>query len=359
MGQASGRAQSFHDMSNSLYSAAPSRQSYPSGYYGNLENPSFQQYDMQPTRQGYPLQLSQAPAPSYSASDPSSNWVPLSTTSRSQYNSLNYDQDVSSSYAPSTYRYLATTGAPASTMAPERSSVFPGLSPLVTHLPVHGTNRVLPIPTSLHSSYDGGSVSAQEGGGEMGLFQQHLDKSSDSWDLGRVTTGTSQGSVSSAVQDAICASGSASSTSSSSPSDTQELTNFGYISMTQPSPIESTAGSSGYHSGDTSTTLNTDRYSGTTISDIQSSRHRSSQLPNLNAPLSYYGTSGAARNSVNPVTTNGLLRSGQAAPRILQPQPQPRHSSYDLLRSSHDVNPHSRGRILKSNVNSHQSRGTR
>lgn len=353
LGPASGRGQSFQDVSNSLYPAAPSRQSFPSSYYGNLENQSFQQYDMQPSRQAFPLQMSQAPTPGYPAADPSNHWVPLSTNTRSQYHSLNFDQDVSSSYAPSTFPYLATTGPPASTGAPERSSIFPGLSPLVTHLPVHGSNRILPNPTSLHSSFDSSNGSAHEGDGELGLFQQHLDKSSDSWDLNRLTMGTSQGSVSSAVQDTICASGSTSSTSSSSPSDTQEITKLGYLPMTQTSPIGSTLGSSGYRSADTLTTLNTDTYTGTTTPHLQSRRHRNSQLPSINTPFNLYGTSGGVSNSANPVTT-----SGQAAPRILQPQP--RHSSsYDLHRSSSETNPQPRGKILKSNVNSHQSRGKR
>lgn len=346
LGQASGRTQSFHDMSNSLYPVAPARQSYPSGYYGHLENSSFQQYDMQSSRQTFPLHMSQAPSPGYPSSDLSSNWVPLSTNSRSQYSGLSFDQDVSSSYPPSAFPYSATAGAAINAGGSERSSNFPGLSPLVTHLPVRGTNRILPNPTSLHSAFDSSNGSAHEGDNDMGLFQQHLNKTSDSWDLNRVTTGTSQGSVSSAVHDTICASGSTSSTSSSSSSDSQEPTNFGYINLTHPTAIESIA----------SNPLNPDAYSGNTASDIPSSRRRASQLPSIDRPHYLWNAPVSVGMSANPLMASGSSASGQSASRILQPQP--RHTpSYDVLRGSYETNSHPRGKVLKSNVN--PSRGKR
>lgn len=303
---------------------------------------------MQSTRQAFPIHTSQAPTPGYPASDSSSSWVPLPTNSRSQYPSMTFDQDVTSSYAPPTFPYMATTGAPVNSGTSERSTTFPGLSPLVTHLPSHSTSRILPHPTSLHSAFDSNNGTAHEGDCDMGLFQQHLDKSSNSWEMNRLTTGTSRGSVSSALQDTICASGSTSSTSSSSASDTQDLPNFGYVPITQPSPMESIAG----------TSLNTDTYVANAASSVHYSRRRPGYIPILDRPSSIFGYSGGVNTSAIPLATNGSLTGSQPTQRILQPQP--RHTPvYDVLRNPQETNPQPRGKVLKSNGNNHSSRGRR
>ena len=336
----SGRPQSIHDISNSLYPAASSRQALSPGYYGSLETPPFQQYDLQVPRQVYPLQMSQMTISSYTP-DPSNSWVPLSTADRPQYSNLTFNQDGSAGYTPPAFPYLGTATNPGIS---EKPSTFPGLSPLVTHLPASGVNRILPHPT-LRSSVDGGIGGMQDtdGDGGMSLFQQHLDKNGDSWDLGRITTRTSQGSVNSSGQNTICVSASASSTSSSSPGGSQELAGFGYSSMTQPSPIESSSSSAGYHSGDASTALHLERPSYPTTSTGHLGRQGGIQLQSINAFSNYHGLSARASNS---------------GPRILQPQP--RHSpSYDLLRSPYETSQAPRAKVLKSNASSQQTRSRR
>ena len=343
LGQGSGRAPSYSDMSSIQYPVAPSRRPFASNYHTNLDS-NIHQYDMQPSRNGYPLQMSQTPSPGFSNPDPSHHWTPLSSNNRQFYNNLGFDQDVSSSYEPSTYLYSATTAAPLPAVTTEGSSMFPGLSPLGTHLPSHGgANRILPNPTSLHSSLDSSNGSAQEGDSEMGILQR---QSRDSWDLGRVITGTSQGSVSSAAQDSISASGPPSSNASSSPGDT---TGFGYIPMRHSSADEPVASNSGFHRAPNSITMSNTENS--TTSGAQSNLLVNSQLPDRNSSFNLYGMHGNfAANGLQ--ASEGALANSQSHSRILQPQPR-RSPSYDLLSGSFDTNPQRARKILKSNAKGH------
>lgn len=343
LGQGSGRSPSYSEMSSIQYPVAPSRRLFASNYYTSLDS-NIHQYDMQPSRNGYPLQMSQTPSPGFSNTDLSHHWTPLPSNNRHLCHNLGFDQDVSSSYEPSTYLYSATTAAPLPAVTTEGSSIFPGLSPLGTHLPSHGgANRILPNPTSLHSSLDSSNGSAQEGDSEMGILQR---QSRDSWDLGRVITGTSQGSVSSAAPGSISASGPPSSNASSSPGDT---TGFGYISMTHSSADEPVANNSGFHTAPNSITMSNTENS--TTSGAQSNLLVDSQLPDRNSSFNLYGMHGSfAANGLQ--ASEGALANCQSHSRVLQPQP--RYSpSYDLLSGSFDTNPQRARKILKSNAKGH------
>lgn len=247
---------------------------------------------------------------------------------RQTSHTLLYDQD------PSRYdgTYITHTGASVQNVAAEGSSVFPGLSPLVTHLPAHGGDRTLPDPTNIHSSFDSGSV------GEPGLYQQHLE------------TGTSQRSVSSASQDAINATGQSSSTSSSSPSENQEMSTLGYISMAQTSPSASSETTSGFHSMDTSNTNNIGSYA---ASPPSANQHSNSQLPSLNSPfVGYSGHRGPNAPDRGPdsgmAIRNGHVYDPHGRPRILQPQPR-RSPSYDVLKGSFEGSGKHPAKVLKAN----------
>ena len=207
------RFEALTDLSSMPYSTAQARPPFATNYPTSYNN----QYDVQRPIQGPPLQ---GPTPNYSALEYSQQWSSLSSNGRPTSHTLLYEQD------PSRYEtsYVTSSSTSVPNVAGEGSSIFPGLSPLVTHLPAHGGNRTLPEPLNMHSSFDSSNGSLQGSDGDAGLYQQHLE------------TGTSQESVSSASQDAISATGQTSSTPSSSPSETQEMPTFGYIPMTQTSP---------------------------------------------------------------------------------------------------------------------------
>lgn len=327
------RFEAFTDISSVPYSTAQARPpfltNYPASYNG--------QYDMQRPPQGPPLQMSQAPTPTYSTFDYSQQWNPLPSNGRPTSHTIPYDQDLSR-YETSTVSY---TGASVPNAAAEGPSVFPGLSPLGTHLPAHGGNRTLPEPVNIHSSFDSSSGSMQGSEGDVGLYQQHLE------------TGTSQGSVSSASQDAINATGHGSSTSSSSPSETQEMSTFGYIPMAHTSPSASSENTSCFHSMDSSTTSNVGSYAASPASAIQSNQHSNNQLPSLNSPFDGYGGhrgSHAPNKAVDSgmATRNGNVYDPHGRPRILQPQPR-RSPSYDLLKGSFEGTGKHPAKVLKSN----------
>ena len=293
--------------------------------------------------------MSQAPSPNYSAPDYSQQWNPLPSHGRPTSHTLLYEQDPTR-YETSTVSYMTSTGASVPNVAAEGSSVFPGLSPLVTHLPAHGGNRTLPDP---HSSFDSSNGSIQGSDGEVGLYQQHLQ------------TGPSHRSVSSASQDAINATGQSSSTSSSSPSENQEMSTFGYISMAQTSPSVSCETTSGFHSMDASNTNNVGSFAASPTSAIQSSRHSTSQLPSLNSPFDGYGGHrgpNAPDRAPDRAPESGMaIRNGHVydphgRPRILQPQPR-RSPSYDLLKGSFEGSGKHHAKVLKANVHGRRPDG--
>lgn len=329
-----GRFEALADISSVPYSVAQGRPPFPSNYPTSYSG----QYDMQRPLQGPPSQMSQAPTPNYATLDYSQQWNSLPSSGRPASQTLLYDPDPPR-YEASTASYVTSTGASVPNVAAEGSSIFPGLSPLVTHLPAHGGNRTLPAPMS---SFDSSNGSMQGSDGDASLYQQHLE------------TGTSQGSVSSASQDSISATGQGSSTSSPSPSETQEMSTLGYIPpMTQTSPSSSGEKTSGFNSMNTSTTRNVGNYAASPISAIQSNQHSNSQLPSLNSPFDGYG---GHRGSHAPdrvfesgmATRNGNVYDPQGRPRMLRPQPR-RSPSYDLLKGPFEGNGKHSTKVDKSN----------
>lgn len=310
----------------------PFNTNYPTSYNG--------QYDMQRPLQGPPLQMSQAPTPIYPTLDYAQQWNPLPSNGRPTSHTLLYDQDPLR-YETSTVSYMASTGTSVPNVAAEGSPIFPGLSPLVNHLPAYGGNRTLPDPMSIHSSFDASNGSIQGNDEDPTLYQQHLE------------TGTSQGSVSSASQDAINATGQGSNTSSSCPSETQEMSTLSSLDMTHTSPSASSENTSGFHSIDNSTTNNVGSYAASPTLAMQSNQHSNSQLPSLNSPFDGNGGHRGSHVPERPLDSGMAIRNGSVydphgRPRILQPQPR-RSPSYDLLNGSFEGGGKHPAKVLKSN----------
>ena len=244
---------------------------------------------------------------------------------------------------------MTSTGTSVPNVAAEGSSIFPGLSPLVSHLPAHGGNRKLPYPISIQPSFDSSNGSIQAGDGTAGLYQQHLE------------TATSQRSVSSASQDAISATGQGSSTSSSSPSETQETSTFSYNPITHRSPSGSGENPLGFHSVDISTTSHMDGYTTDSMSSIRSNQHANSELPRLNSTIDGYGGHRGSQPPDRTLESGMAIRSGKVYDphgRILQPKPRP-SPSCDLLKGAFEGSDHHPAKVRKSSGHGRRSDGKR
>ena len=334
------------DIPSVPFSTAQARPPFPT----NCPTSYNGQYQMQRPHQGPPLPISQAPATNYPGLDYSQQWNPLPSNGRPTTQTLLYGQDPSR-YETSTISYMTSTGATIPNVAAEGSSVFPGLSPLIIHLQAHVGNRTLPDPLSIHSSFDSSNGSIQGSNGDAGLYQQHLD------------TAASQGSVSSASQDAISATGQGTSTSSSSPSENPEMSTFGYLSMTHTSPNASSGNTSRFHSMDTSNSSNVGSYAASPTADMQSNQHSQIQLLSLSSPFDgCSGNSGShasdgALDSVMAVR-NGSIYDPHGRTRILQPQPR-RSTSYDLLKGPFEGSVEHAAKVLKPDGHGRRSDGKR
>ena len=298
---------------------------------------------MQRPIQGPPLHMSQGPTPNYPALE-YSQWNPMPSSGRPASHNLLYELDAPR-YETSTVSYVTSSSSSVPNVAAEGSSIFPGLSPLVTNLPAHGGNRTLPDPMNIHSSFDSSNGSMQGSDGDVGLYQQHLE------------TGNSQESVSSASQDAISATGQTSSTASSSPSETPEMPTFSYIPMPQTSPGASSENTTGFHTMETSATSSVGSYAASPTSASNS------QLPSLNPPFNGYGGhrgSHASDRALEPgmAIRNGNVYDPHGRPRILQPQPR-RSPSYDLLKGSFEGSGKPTANVLKPSGHGRRSDGKR
>ena len=274
--------------------------------------------------------MPQGPTASYPASDYPQQWHTMPSNSRTSSHNLLYDPDPPR-YETSTVSYVTssgTSGASVPNVAAEGSSIFPGLSPLVTHLPAHGGNRTLPDPVTIHSSFDSSTSSVHGSSGDAGLYQHHLD-----------TGTTSQGSVCSASQDASCTTSNHTVSTASSPSETPEMpsSSFAYIPMSRTSPSASSENPSGFHSLDASTT--SCNVVGTyTASPPSTSSNRHRPLRNLNSPFGGYRGShappdGRALDARHAIRNRAVYDPHRRPPNIFQPQPR-RSPSYDLLKGA-------------------------
>lgn len=246
---------------------------------------------------------------------------------------------------------MTSTGASVPNVAAEGSSIFPALSPLVTHLPAHGGNRTLPVPMSIQSSFDSSNGSILESDGDAGLYQQHHE------------TATSQGSVSSASQDAISATGQGSSSSSSSPRETRENSTFGHNPITHTSPSAAGENTTSFHSIDTPTASNVGSYTASPTPAIQSNQHSISQLPSLDSPFDGYGGHRGSHAPDRALDSGMAIRNGNVydphgRSLILQPQPR-RLPSYDLLKGSFEGSGKHPAKILKSTGHGRRPDGKR
>ena len=341
LGQGNSRTTNYSELSNSQYPAAAPRQSLSSNYHTNLDN-HLTQYDMQSSRHGYPLQITPTRTTGFPNADHSHSWTELSASNGQLYHSPTYDGDLSASYPSSTYQFSAVAGAPIPAVTTEGVPRFPGLSPLSAHLPSTGPNRTLPNPTGIHGSFDGSNSSTQEGDNEIAMMQQQYSKNKDSWDLSRMTTGTSQGSVSSIAPDSIGAPGPASSTASSSPDHT---TTFGYIPVSQTASNEPGISTADYRC--TPITAPMSNMRGCTTSDAQSNV-LVNQIPTLHPSFALYNSQPSVGGN-DTITTEAAVQNGLPAPRILHPQPR-RSSSYDLLKAPYDKNPQRTRKSVKSSI---------
>ena len=336
LGQGSVRAPSYSDLPNSQYPAVAPRQTISLNYHNNLDN-HLAQYDMQPSRHGYPLHSNPISTTGFHNADHSHAWTALPVSSRQLFHSSTYDGDVSAGYPSSTYQYSPVTGPPIPAVTTDGAPSFPGLSPLSANLPSTGPNRTLPNPTGIHGSFDGSNSSTQEGDNELAIMQQQYSKNKDVWNLNRMTTGTSQGSVSSNAHDSIGAPGPASSTASSSPDPT---TTFGYSS------IDPGISNPDYVCNSITAPMSDMR--DCTTSDAQSSVLANSQITALHSSFGLYSSQPSVGGS-DTITPEAGPQNGLPAQRILHPQPR-RSSSYDLLKASYDQNPQRNRKTLKSNI---------
>ena len=341
LGQGNGRTASYGELSNSQYPAVAPRQPISSNH---ALNDYLTQYQMQSSRHGYPLQITPTPATGVFNADHSHSWTASSASNRPLYHSPTFDGDLSASYPSSTYQYSAVTGAPIPAVTTQGAPSFPGLSPLSAHLPSTGPNRTLPNPTGIQGSFDGSNSSTQEGNSEIAIMQQQYSKNKDTWDLSRMTTGTSQGSFSSVAPDSIGAPGPASSTASSSPDHT---TTFGYIPVTPTSSIEPGISTADYRCTSIAAPMSNMR--GCTTSDAQSSV-LVNQIPILHPSFALYSSPPSVGGN-DTITTEAARQNGLPAPRILHPQPR-RSSSYDLLKASYENNPQRNRKSVKSSTKS-------
>lgn len=350
--QSNSRAQPFNDVSSAPYApTAQSRPCIPMNYPTCIESMS-SHYGMQTSRHGMALQISQAPAATYSTAELSQHWTPLSSTNRPLLNNYTFDTETPPNYLSSAFTYLPSSGIAYPTGSTEVSSVFPGLSPLASSLPYNGTNRILPNPASGHSSLHSNAGSTQESDGILGSFQQHIEKTNEPWNLGG---GSARGSVGSTAQDHINTSEPASSTSSSSPSDTHGASRNGYDNLAYPSHIESDASASRIISGGASRRTNNENCFDATTSGPLSNNPGRSQLLNLNSSFNMHGLRGGFGVQGEPVISTGSFVNNQLAPSIRHSQPQ--HSAV------HDLPPTLRGSVSskplepQSTSNNSNSRG--
>ena len=334
LGQGSVRAPSYSDLPNSQYPAVAPRQTISPNYHNDLDN-HLAQYDMQSSRHGYPLHSTPISTTGFHNADHSHAWAALPESSRQLFHSPTYDGDVSASYPSSTYQYSTVPGPPIPAVTTDGAPSFPGLSPLSANLPSTGPNRTLPNPTGIHGSFDGSNSSTHEGDNELAIMQHQYSKNKDAWNLNRMTTGTSQGSVSSNAHDSIGAPGPASSTASSSPDPT---TTFGYIPLTEPSSIDPGISTADYVCNSITAPMSNMR-------DCTTSDAQSSVLVNS---FGLYSSQPSVGGS-DTITPESGPQNGLPAQRILHPQPR-RSSSYDLLKASYDQHPQRNRKTLKSNI---------
>ena len=287
--------------------------------------------------------MSQESTERYPASEYPQQWHPMPSNGRISSHNLLYDPDPPR-YENSTVSYVTSSSTSVPNVAAEGSSIFPGLSSLVTHLPAHGGNRTLPDPMNIHSSFDSSNGSVQGSDGDAGLYQQHVD------------TGTSQGSVCSASQKTSCATSHTVSTASS-PSETPEMPSFAYVPMSQTSPSACREIISGFRSMDASTTSNVGNYT------AHPSSTSNSQLRSVNSSFDGYGGNRGSRapdRALDPgmAIRNGGIYDPHGRPRILQPQPR-REPSYDLLKGLFEVSGKHPAKVSKSSGHGRKPDGKR
>ena len=351
-GQVSNRVQSIQDSSGAPYPPLVPRPPVPAAYYGNIDSQTYQQCAISTPQHGLPSQVGHGNTSDFSAADPAQQWLLLPSNDRQPYQNLNYGQD-----NPSGFSALMTpypTGAAGSNLliVPDRSTAFPGLSPLVSNLPAQGANRVLPEPLGGQSLNDSSSGAIGNASASTGHSQRSFSSNNGYvWASNRINAGTSQGSVGSAAQGNAYASGGASSSSSSSTDDYSEATAPTFAPLLPVAPLsrdDTNSTGSGTQSMHNLAAIQANTYSKHSATDLYSVRRNNNQLPNLNTPL----------KSSNTVTSTGRDSSGssdgarrsQATPRLLQPQPH--HSiPHNVLRGSYAVESNVRGKVLGSNGN--------
>ena len=303
--QGSGRVQAF-DASTTPYTSAHARPSYPSNYPSGVEAIS-SQYGMTTARHGLPINMSQAPTPTFSTAEIPQSWASLPSNARPLPSNYAYDTDLPSNYQ-STAIPLVPSNAYAYHIA-ANDSVFPGMSPLASSLPYSASNRTLPNPASVQSSLHGGDGSILEADGGIETYSQHL---------------ASRSSISSATRDAINASEGSSSTASSSPSDTNRPSNPAYGNTIYSSHAGGGAGGSNLPPGGILRRISDDSSFGNTSSGTQSNQLGSNDISTLNSSYGInagHGGFGSQTRSAN-TSLSGVSTLSEIPTGIHHPQPQ-------------------------------------
>ena len=346
-GQIPSRVPSF-DAPGLPYAGAVPRQSFPLQFSSNLDVvPS--QYTQQRAGHGMPYLTSQGTTTNYSSLEYPQHWTSLSPNTRSLPGGYTFDPDLPSTYHSSSTPFMPSSGLTYPSGMTESGSIFPGLSPLASHLPYSGPSRNLPNPAGFQTPYNGSIGSVPEHDVGLDTYPQNL---------------TSRSSISSATRDAINASEASSSTASSSPSEMQRSLGTGFSGLPYSSHGDSNASTTNLASSSILRRESNGENYMTSNAGTQSSQAGNSQLPILNSSYgltSMPGGFGTGNNSVIPVSPGRSTVPGQLRPSLHHPQPQ--HSASQdmppILKSNFDSNSSEPGRSSKSKIKGQKIHGKR
>ena len=311
----------YNDANSDAYSNSTPRVALPTNFQATNAHLS-SQYVPNSNRHGMPFHMPQAPnagIPASSAFAP--QWNTVSPNGRQMASNLAFDPNLQSSYQPSAYTYMPSSGASYGTSVSEVSTGFPGLSPLASHLPYNSNNRTLPNPASIPSTLPNSNSPLQENEGSLGFYPGQLDKFNGGWDL---SSGTSRGSVSSAAQDPISASELASNTSSSSPTLTPDGSSIGYGHPSRLSQVESDGSISALHPRNFPARMNDNDDYTSIAPNLQPNRAGSNDFSNLGPTYnlqSVHGNFGLQDNSMELMNPQSSTISSQLPTSILHSQP--------------------------------------
>ena len=338
----------------SVYPGTTARHQYFPGYHSGLADASFDPYNIQPSQYISPAQDSPSSTATYGAAEPVRHLLPAAGFHRPSHG-IALEQDGRSKYGMSSIPYMNSSGSTTSG-ASDGSSIFPTMEALASSLPapIVNSDRILPNPASSTMLNASGSTlgSALGSLGDAIPFlssQPTSARSAMPWSPERITTGGSQHSTSSTSLSTIGLIGTTSSKSSSSPTECQSTSTFGYIPIAQSSSSNGTGPtvSTSTASFDDQVSSSYVSYSSTSSNDHLLRSHDSSS--NLYT-YGIGGDSGKRGSIAESTTSDGTLLSGQPYTRLRPTQPLSAPSYDDLRQESSEPTSRSTQRTPVSNV---------